>query len=282
MAYNLIEAVRIARGELPNRTSDWVSTEVDLEEAVDERKSSSSSSVSDYSDDDGVSPGLAKDSNLSEIEELLLDIRQRIDTLFRFIIFIRQYATVDDRSKALTSTHFSSIFDIQHIKDRFRDAGIISHTLAVRLGEANARRRQYFKYCRDHHARKESAVDSLEIQRVPKIETDRIPAGTGAPQRTQRTAPSTHADTEFTKFNLPLHLPLALEPDPEPARSVRSVATSIAEDDASELHFPPLPDDAATSRPFLCNLCYKFVELPEGMNREKACQYVVQLLLTFY
>ena len=144
-------------------------------------------------------------------------------------------------------------------------------TLVGRLGEANARRRQYFKYRRDHDERlstvavKDNSVN-IKTQRYPEPE---VPA----PDKTVSTVetkPSLLADTEATAFvadEAAQIETLSILEAPK-AMSAVSYATSIAETSDEDLSFPPVPVEAQSGTPFLCPYCFQFQQMKrEGLER---------------
>ncbi|KAK4444777.1 hypothetical protein QBC34DRAFT_308340, partial [Podospora aff. communis PSN243] len=97
-------------------------------------------------DDDGglekhSDPGIP-DTELGQIAEHLADV---VSCPLRLTIPIRNPAPHDDRFETTASMEASNaeLLDIQHVKSKF--GGTIAEELAVRLGKAISRRRQYFK-----------------------------------------------------------------------------------------------------------------------------------------
>jgi hypothetical protein len=159
------------------------------------------------------------------------------------------------------------IIIIMYISDRFPFVATKNEALVTRLGEANARRRQYFKYCRDHNDRlsgphmKEGAARKQGSQAHPAPQ----PADPGPATRSVvsgQTKPSLLADTEATEF---LAQPsdnagLFEQLDAQSAPSMVSFATSVAEVSEDNFFFPPLPSEAENNSTFLCPYCCTVVE----------------------
>ena len=94
-------------------------------------------------------------------------------------IVIRDATPRDRFTKAVTSAKYPFIdfFDISHVGHRFPKLDIDSREwLRIRLGRANTQRRQYLKYCREHHEKFHEPSDdfkpSLNVQ--PEIDVFKI------------------------------------------------------------------------------------------------------------
>ena len=158
---------------------------------------------------------------------------------------------------------FDNRADIMYVTDRYPSLKE-NTTLVGRLGEANARRRQYFKYRRDHDERlstvatKDSSVN-IKAQGYSG-------AGVPAPAETVltvETKPSLLAETEATAFVADEATQAKiLESLAAPkAMSAVSFATSVEQLSDEDLSFPPAPIEAETGSPFLCPYCFEFQQL---------------------
>jgi hypothetical protein len=234
-----------------------------------------SSSESDTSSVLGSDTGRNALAPTSEVQELISAINTGLDSLFKASIFVRKFAPKDKRLRAAKTKSFDNRADVMYVNDRFPSLAHRNATLAARLGEANARRRQYFKYRRDHNERlstvaiKNDAHNSCDIQ---KKQSGPIRRDTGPVESvlTIETKPSLLADTEATAFaaNAAIQARMA-EMYEAPAMSVVSFATSIAEASGEELPYPPVPAEAQDGSPFLCAYCLTFVQLKrEGSEQQ--------------
>ncbi|KUI59501.1 U3 small nucleolar RNA-associated protein 21 [Cytospora mali] len=234
------DATDIVSGRRENRTAaPVIKSETDLAEYGISSSDSDSSSSSSSND----APLAA---TTSEIQELMSAIKISLENLFKTSIFIRNFAPRDRRQKAAKTVIFDNL-------------ALIS---SVRLGSANARRRHYFKYCRDHNDRlsKTEAEKDLERARHQALLPAKL-ADQGSRQeksiKSDHMRPSILAETEATELlvdNIAQgELSALLEPKPAP--SVISYATTIVESTDDSLVFPPLPPDAQTSSSFLCPYC---------------------------
>ena len=209
----------------------------------------------------------------SEIQELISAIGTGIDSLFKASIFIRRFAPEDKRQRAAKTKAFDNRADVMYVNDRYPSLRHKNITLAACLGEANARRRQYFKYRRDHDVRL-STMDSKDdsdpiIQKQPGV-IAQIPEPVKSIVTTE-TKPSLIAETEATLFVLDAATqPRMLEMyEIPPATSVVSIATSVAETSDEELTFPPVPAAAQSGSPFLCPYCLVVLQLKrEGSENQ--------------
>ncbi|RMJ08408.1 hypothetical protein CDV36_011987 [Fusarium kuroshium] len=99
------------------------------------------------SDDEGVVLGEdAEDSDSpdTELEQISIDVTDVVNCLLRLSVAIRDPAPHDRfvASDVADTFHYEQL-DIQHVCSKF---GSIDSWLAERLGKANTRRRQFFKY----------------------------------------------------------------------------------------------------------------------------------------
>lgn len=265
----------IATGRRSNRTAGPL---IDSDMDVAEYGLSSSDSDSDSHFDCDLASGSCiqtSHSATSEIDELMSAVKSGIDSLFRTSMFIRKHAQKDKRQRASATRPFDNRADVMYIKDRYPLVTAGNESLLARLGEANARRRQYFKYCRDHNDR---------LSRSPREEGDAGWHGYQASPATRpvelkiaptrsvlsgQTKPSILADTEATEF-IGDHLgntQLVFNPaDVQSSRSVVSFATTVAGTPEDNLAFPDLPVEAENNPTFLCPYCFTVVAL-KGKDR---------------
>lgn len=110
------------------------------------------------SDDDSFT--LSDLAGQSELSQILSSIVESINCLFRLSVSIHN-PFPHDRLKKASSTdasHFEP-FDIDHVRTKFATA---SDAITERLGKANSRRRQYFKYRELHHEKLANGLDDSE------------------------------------------------------------------------------------------------------------------------
>ena len=227
-------------------------TDIDLSDYDISPSESDSSSLLSLEDRNALAP-------TSEMQELTSAIRTGLDSLFKASIFIRKFASESKRLRAAETKPFENRADVIYIKDRYPLMMRKSPTLVARLGEANARRRQYFKYSRDHDERLSTVTtdgvsDTVHAQAHPVVTIPRA----AKTVLTAQTKPSLLAETEATALMAEtaearmLQKLEALEP-----MSQVSYATFVAETSDDELPFPPVPDEADNGSPFLCPYCFQ-------------------------
>lgn len=128
-------------------TKDWIedSEDDDVE------------SLSEYSSED--------ENSISEAQQRCGSVAILIDCLFQMSILIRKPAQRDARIEStMAEVGAFEPFDRHHVRNKFPRA---EEHLVIRLGKANTRRRQYFRY-REHHAMKltqriDEAVGGLSL-----------------------------------------------------------------------------------------------------------------------
>ncbi|KAI9368519.1 WD40-repeat-containing domain protein [Aspergillus egyptiacus] len=170
-----------------------------------------------------------------------------------------------------------------YIKDRYPAMAEKNEGLAIRLGEANAGRRQYFKYRRDHNDRLSTIRKCEETSEVDRLIMRRAGEGNQTTRETksavtEQTAPTLLADTEVTtvvKGEVPDSKVAQLHDDPA-AMSVVSFATSVAGASEDELPFPPLPSEANGQSSLLCPYCLTIVQMKKGDKKHQWRKHVLQ------
>ncbi|KAK0726730.1 hypothetical protein B0T26DRAFT_637497 [Lasiosphaeria miniovina] len=266
-------ATDIISGKRINRTASMlVDSDVDLAEYyISSSDSGSSLSASSAETRD-------PETSISEIHELMSAIKHAIDSLFKASDFIRKFAPSERRQRASRTSPFDSHADKMYLRDRYPAASRKNEPLVMRLGEANARRRQYFKYRRDHSARLATLPsDEMQFANAPNPESRSLSNHT-KPIEGQAPGPSADksaiskatkltlfAETEATELvmgNLEAATTF-LEPTP----SVASFATSIVEQSDDPLSFPPMPQEALDTSSFICSYCHMVVSMKSSKDK---------------
>lgn len=217
----------------------------------------------------------------SELREYTSAIGLLLDKLFSLAVFIRKFSADDRREKAAKTLPFDSRYDVMHIQKRYERMQL---GLAKRLGEANARRRQYFKYRKDHDIRlKQRAELLLPSHLMPKREgkrrepTPSMPGDASTVSRPSSSYPSEigsttlTAETEVTALLLQ-HQESQWVPvsrTESVVSVVSSVATSVVNLMDHDTQFPPIPSEAQAGRAFICPYCYVIIEGMDSRDDEK-------------
>ncbi|KAI1807430.1 hypothetical protein F4811DRAFT_549807 [Daldinia bambusicola] len=176
-----------------------------------------------------------------EVQGFLEEISQCIRSLFRLGALIRKAVVRDRFEEALhrSESTFPPTFDLDYVRNKHpklcrQDMG----SLAARVGNANAKRRQYIQYCRDHRNRLGNASD----------ETDG----------------GLNADGGDAKSKATTMLPgqqISIEDD---LVSLTTVSTIF--DPNNSLKLPALEELSPDSEPFECPICFTL----QSFQTEKA------------
>ncbi|KAH7239363.1 hypothetical protein BKA59DRAFT_558702 [Fusarium tricinctum] len=191
----------------------------------------------DDSDDEGFP--LAGLSVASELSQILLSIAESIDCLFRLSVTINNHFPHDHLKDASSTdcSHFES-YDIKYVRKRFSTA---SDVITERLGKANSRRRQYFKYRELRRNKLASGQDDIDDH------TAEITDG-----------PSSQG-LSLTDF-FPSELQ---EADAEP--TTPSTSYAMSDTIPGQQHVPALPEGARDGS-FECPFCFLMISAPsEGL-----------------
>ena len=200
---------------------------------------------------------------LSEIQEIFKSIAETINSLFRFSIIIRDNTNRDRyalASAAALRNPFDDKFDINHVSEKFPILqGNGKGWLIERLGQAITQRRQYLRYCREHH-HKTSRESEPEVRYAPDNVNLLLPpksaptlSGASALSKPASTLAPTQAST------LILNAVQNVEEDlPEETQSQTSYASSTEEDSSSgTLHIIKLEEVSKGLKHFECPYCWR-------------------------
>lgn len=187
------------------------------------------------------SPSIAVDSELTQI---MMDIIDIIDCLFRLSISVQNPAPHDRLTAATyTDTSFYEAIDIEHVRAKY---GAATEELLERLGKANSHRRQYFKYRDAHHQKLALGLEQAQTN----LQAGQSTVASSIPQ---------HMKTTDTNEGIAASLDV-LEEDQrsDTGYSQTSYTTSTA---ASErLRVPKIPE-AHSRGPFECPFCFMMISV---------------------
>lgn len=188
-----------------------------------------------------------------EAASILGMVSECLKALFRIGILVRKATPRGRFERALQQTEFAftAQFDIQYVEERYpKLASQDSRWLASRLGSANAKRRQFIKYFRNHGAK-------LRVE-------DIAPAADGA-----TIAQSSKATTFVIPGNLSASefLQSSIEREDD---SVSLVSASTAFDNDTSLRLPSLTDLGPDGEFFECPICFTL----QCFRKEKSWKYV--------
>lgn len=191
-------------------------------------------------------------------------------------------ATPRDRyAKAASVGTFNPQFDIDYVWHKFPYARQLGDWLINRLGKANCRRREFFKYCKEHRQKLGTPASSkggerkhLNKSRGPR-EGLSVARFNSLAKTLVSSEPSTSNPTPTTASDYIEDFTEPMQVEESDERSVTSYATSIMVQEHDGLAFPPRPKESASGRPFECPFCYEIQEI----KSERAWRYLVRLCL---
>ena len=186
-------------------------------------------------------------------------------------IIIRDATPRDRYIKANESnrTPFIDSFDIAHVGHKFPKLDAEGRGwLKERLGKAITQRRQYLKYCREHHNKfrqpdevEPSSIDQTPIDVFPSGNNSRIQAGTVKSLPVSDFAPTDASTLQASMLRPGGSTSQDVVEDVSDAISHTSYANSVHDDrNESSLKLPNLVD-IAQNFPFECPYCWGLQEL---------------------
>ncbi|KAE9973286.1 hypothetical protein EG327_009135 [Venturia inaequalis] len=217
---------------------------------------------------------------VTELDEIFQSLADSISSLFKISLLIRSATPRDRYAKAATSVMqpFDESFDISHCGHKYPKLEKKEYQwLRNRLGKAITQRRQYLKYCRDHHDK----LGARSFERPPPIQREE-----NAPEQAPRIfLPMPHEGSAatimykdrpastlaFTTAStlMPGKLDSA-EQDMEDNRSEFSDATSMADDIGSnQLHVIDIEKASQGMHPFECPYCFTLVRIRRQRSWKK-------------
>ena len=234
----------------------------------DEQASDSESSDSSSESSDPDSP--------TELEMILNDIKQTISCLYKLAIVVHNPAPRDRFRKAedIDTSHFE-LWDSKHIGEKFPMLASESPFLLQRLGKANSRRRQVFKYNKIHHSKMRHGVNNFLVRAEPVLEVPHRdleseqqvfnPVESQDRDEAARSAPSISAPTLNTQTTATTFIETKTEEmdvDFDDALSESSSAVSENPLDEGALKIPEPPAGALDGDYFECPYCYEISRTP--------------------
>ena len=237
-----------------------------------------SNRIADVTDDpSNLPPGT------SELSEIFGTIKDGITSLMQISIIIRN-ATPRDRyiqAQLATKNPFSESFDIAHVGHKFPKVDSEGQEwLKRRLGRAITQRRQYLKYCREHHDKFSRRTEGVVLSSSGNDPlTEPGPVSKSQYQvSTIRTTPTSAFTSTLASTLQPSKLEVArrvAEDDDDTEvisdiSSQTSYATSVHDGGSeSRLRIPSL-DDITSISPFECPYCWTI----QDFSSEKSWRYI--------
>ncbi|KAI0886876.1 uncharacterized protein GGS22DRAFT_158908 [Annulohypoxylon maeteangense] len=177
-------------------------------------------------------PSSPEPSDLDEAHAIVEVILQYIQSLIRIGKLIEKTSPRDRFEQALQRMNclFPASFDATHARHTYpKLCKSSTQTLVERIGNANAKRRKFIKYCRDHKARLE-----IEDDRATKQ------SGEATTLHPSRSAQFTHPEWDTT--------------EDEDRSSLTTASTTF--ESAESYTLPTLRELSADSEPFECPICF--------------------------
>lgn len=177
----------------------------------------------------------------------------------------------------INTSHFEE-WDIQHVGEKFPLLATVSPFLLQRLGKANTRRRQIFKYNKLHNSRLKRGVDGMtgRAETIAVITTQNFENQEGVSRDTdfrdhnevhesRESAPSTRAPTMDTQTTVATYIENQADTvyfDPDDEVSETSSAASENPMDEGALRIPEPPLGALDGEYFECPYCFEISRTP--------------------
>lgn len=255
----------VISGKRPNRVS--------LQSEIDEDRST----LDGISIDEDMAT--SKVMPTSELQELFESAAETISSLFKVSIIIRNATSRDRYARAMVAAKepLCDFFDISHVGHRFPR---LHETpwLEKRLGKAITQRREYLKYCREHHDRLASDIKrsgenqySMQQERPSRILTSEMQQSNKDEKAELGTKPSGTLNLTSASTLAATLLNRTDEKSDEDRLSMTSYATSLGDDSGNyKLRVPSLPEEGARGVPFQCPYCWSI----QMLNDERSWKLV--------
>ena len=209
-------------------------------------------------------------SETSELNEACGMVKDAITSLMKISIVIRDATPRDRYIKAITSARYPFIdtFDISHVGHKFPKLSIKGQEwLRDRLGRAITQRRQYLKYCREHHERFQEPNEASKSPSNMQPEIDVFKLESESKGGTVRSLPaSAFAPTDASTLQASWLKPFQAKPEElvenvSDSHSETSYATSVHDDESQSRLHPPSLEDVAQGFPFECPYCWTLQDM---------------------
>jgi hypothetical protein len=206
---------------------------------------------------------------VSELRDLLNAISNSITCLFKLSLVLRNPTPVDKYAKAASIGTYDSHFDVDYVWHKYpylRRTDSSNEWLIERLGKANTRRREYFKYCEMHRKRLAFVPAVLKRDRVREEYSEQQSVSSphmDDPPRTAYTSdmsPSIQATTTASTY-----VERIKDEEDYERQSTTSFATSLGHEKEGKLKMPPQPQGSENAQPFECKLCYT-IQIVKGQS----------------
>lgn len=201
---------------------------------------------------------LEADIGDTSMEEQAIQILEMVwvclEALIKIGILVRQRPRRRDRfERALqqSQVQFPTEFDISYVKQKYPKLDSEDKSwLATRLGSANAKRRQFIQYCRDHQAKLNADLDMVVVAVTAK-------------------QPESSKATTFVATDSG-NLDTTAPHEEDDSMSLVSAVTGFENDKSPKLQVPSLTSLGPGGKEFECPICFT----SQSFSNERSWKYV--------
>lgn len=205
---------------------------------------------------------------MTEIQQTFLDIKEIIACLYELSIALRNPVPRDRILKlaSIDVSHFEE-YDMRHVEEIFPQAGSF---LIRRLGKANTKRRQVFKYLESHHRKLAHNIDDPLSMKAPTVIVDDRPTKERS-KHVEGSGTRSNIETSISEFATTLNTQTTIATftedngdmidEHDQLQSETSSAASEVHGEGGTLQVPKLPEKALDGQPFECPYCYEIIKV---------------------
>ena len=215
----------------------------------------------------GISTPEEEDPRLvTECGQLAIMLNDLVTSLLKLSLVIQSSSRRGKFARSSRDKPYNTKSDILHVLESFPFAAK-NHALVERLGKANAQRRQWLAYRRNHrerlssfegsvwdqvdNAQSQQEASSADVASVVSISTR--PSNELTLRDNSTTATTFYEDVQ-EQFNQGV--------GDENASEVSFSASSVSGRDKVPLEIPRMPSEAASGEPFECPFCFIIIAVP--------------------
>lgn len=250
----------------------WSSSDISSHSGTDTPSSLSDTdefevdSIEDEEDEGNLSV-----SSIYESNELYSSIVDSITSLLKLTIFIQRSTQRNKFLKSSTAKKYETQFDILHVQDRFPFASQ-NWPLTERLGKANAQRRQWLLYTKNHREILGKKVDWPIKDSGPTVSNYGVPANLHADSTLERrsTAPTERSKGLVTELSTTTASSYKDQKRNDTEQEEGSdggfsettySGTRFGDPNQETLLLPQPPAESTNENPFECPYCFKILTI---------------------
>lgn len=195
----------------------------------------------------------------TELRQLMTSIHDTITFLLRLSMAIRNPAPYDQymNSAKISTSHFQH-FDIKHVEEKFPEA---PKEVAIALGKAISRRREYFKYRESHNKKLSDGLIAIKSAQNIEKEIDQDAKTKSIPLST--IASSIPQEVKAKDYLLELEA----DQHSDSGQTQTSFATTAAGSQSRQA--PDIPKEAREGNPFPCPFCFLIISVNSKRSWKK-------------